>query len=384
MSRAQPQPVATHRITGLEAFRLRLPLTRRAEREGRSRPFLEHILVRVEDALGSVGWGEITPVTDISQGADTLDTCWRQLREVLAPALLDHDWTRPEEAGAAWARVKGGQVARAGLDMACWDLWSRARGRPLSHALGGTRTAVATGVTLAAQSSVEQLVELVNRQVSRGYRSVTLTIGPGRDIEPVRAVRSTYPHLAVQADARGGYPETPESLAALRALDDYGLEQLRQPFAPGALVAHARLQRRLRTPVGLDLSVTGTDQLDTAIELEAARAVTLRVPLLGGLTAARRAHDRAVDAGWLVWCGGGREFGVGRAANVALAGLPGVSLLNEPAGADRNGTGEHGDIVEPPVRADDGVVAVPLAQPGLGHEVDEARVRALAGAVWRA
>ena len=55
--------------------------------------------------------------------------------------VLGRDWATIEElVGASIGLVKGNDFARAGLEMACWDLLARREGRPLAALLGGTRT----------------------------------------------------------------------------------------------------------------------------------------------------------------------------------------------------------------------------------------------------
>lgn len=98
---------------------------------------------------------------------------------------------------------------------------------------------------------------------------------------------------------------------------------------------------------------------------------------MGGLTTAHAAHDRCRSAGIPVWCGGMHEFGVGRAANIALASLPGFTLPGDMSGSDKYFAS---DVVTPPIRAHQGEVAVPWEQPGIGHAVDEARIRREASA----
>ncbi|GAA3735174.1 O-succinylbenzoate synthase [Spinactinospora alkalitolerans] len=367
MSRTEPATLP--RVAAVDATRVRLPLAHPKPRNRGidERPrFAEHILVRVADDAGTTGWGEIT-AADPGR--------WRALVEDFAPALLRHAWQRPTDVAGAWADLPSLPAVESGLDIACWDLWSRQRATPLSHALGGTRTAITAGVTLGRQPTSESLVHEVNRQVGSGFRRIRLEIEPGWDVDVVRAVQEAYPFLVLQVDARGRYTEDPAHLEALRALDDYGLLAIEQPFAGGDLAAHARLRRELRTPLALDAGIDSLETLDEAIQMEAGSVLNLRVARMGGLTPARRAHDRAVDAGWQVWCGSDLESGIGRAATVALASLPGVSLPSEMPGAGGRFTR---DVVSPPVRAHDGITPIPLTQPGLGHTVDEKAVRAMA------
>ncbi len=365
------------RVTAIEAFRLSLPLVHAFQTSSHRKTHLEHILVRVADADGATGWGEIASPSDPYYCPETVDGCWLMLERYLAPALKGVSWAHPGEAGDGWARVRGHHFAKAGLDIACWDLWSRKVGLPLARALGGDRTSIAAGVSLGIEPTVAELLAQAGRYAAEGYGRIKLKIAPGWDVEPVCAVRAEHPDLAVHVDANGAYTEEHHEVFA--ALDDLGLTMIEQPFAPGALAAHARLQARLATPVCLDESVDDLDQLDTALALGAGRVLNVKVSRMGGLTAASAAHARASAAGWQVWCGGMHEFGVGRAANVALAALPGFTLPSDVSGSDKY---YARDVVEPPIRATGGRVHVP-DEPGLGHEVDETLVRRLASATLR-
>ncbi|SEG84079.1 O-succinylbenzoate synthase [Thermomonospora echinospora] len=341
------------RVQGCQAFRVTMPRGRRPQ----------SILVRLTGEDGTVGWGEVA-------FPEPPDSTWADIEERLAPALLGLDWERPEDVSAT--SEFGTRRAAAAVDIACWDLWCRIRGLPLAHALGGTRTSIVTGVRIDTEPFLlETLVTRANQAVGGGHTRVTLRVRPGWDIEPVRAVRAAYPALAVVADAGGSYTESAEHLDALQALDAYGLLALQRPFPTGDLAAHARLQQRLTT--ALCPEIGDLDMLDAAIEQQAGRALGLDVSRLGGLTAARGAHDRAYSAGWDVWCVGSGSFGIGQAAAVAVAALPGCTLpsdVTDPAGGPA--------FVSPPVRSSGGVVGVPLTQPGLGHEVDEDRIARLA------
>lgn len=276
------------RIVELELIRLR-PAT-----GGRGSAQASPVLVRVADGEGVSGWGEVPSAVPAQ---------WDTLVATLAPALLERPWQRPTEVHEAWADLPWTPALSGALDTACWDLWSRQRGTPLAHALGGERTALTAGVTLPRRATLESAVTEVNRQVGAGFRRVRLEVEPGWDTDVVRAVQASFPFLVLQVDAGGRYTESPDDLEALRVLDGLGLLAIEDPFASGDLAAHARLTRELRTPVALNRSLDSVEDLSEAIRSEAARAVNVDAARLGGLTAARRAVDRAVDAGWQVWCG---------------------------------------------------------------------------------
>jgi o-succinylbenzoate synthase len=341
------------RIEGFDAFRVAMPRGRRPE----------SLLIRLTDELGTVGWGEVLY-------PEVEDTTWADVEERIGPALLGLDWERPEDV-AGLAQL-GSRPAAAAVDIACWDLWCRARGIPVAYALGGTRTSVVTGTRLAPEHQLDALISRVNRYVGGGYARITLDVRPGWDIEPVRAVRQAFPALALQADGGCSYRADDDAhLAALEALDAYRLTVIERPFPSGDLTAYAALQRRLTAALAPEMG--DLDSLIAAVCAEAGRALSLRVHHYGGLTAARAAHDHAFAAGWDVWCSGPGPFGIGQAAAVAVASLPGCTLpsdVSEIAGGPA--------FVTPPVRPSGGVVAVPLTHPGLGHEVNDDRIARLA------
>jgi o-succinylbenzoate synthase len=201
--------------------------------------------------------------------------------------------------------------------------------------------------------------------VGHGYRRVKLKIRPGWDVEPTRHVRASFPDIGLQVDANGAY-DAAQAGDVFARLDDLGLLMIEQPFEETDLLAHAWLQQRLQTPVCLDESITTAGVAKAALALKACRVINIKVSRLGGLGPAREVHDVCRAQGVPAWCGGMHEFGVGRAANIALASLPGFTLPSDVSGSDKYFAR---DVVDPPVRAVAGRVRVPADQPGLGHEV---------------
>ncbi len=234
--------------------------------------------------------------------------------------------------------------------------------------LGGTRTEIASGVSLGIEADPAGLFDQIDRYLQEGYRRIKLKIAPEHDVEVVRCVRACYPDLPLQVDANSAY--TLDDAPTLRKLDAFNLLLIEQPLAPDDIIDHARLQAGLRTPVCLDESIHSADDVRKALDLHACRVINIKVSRVGGLREAKRIHDVCQARGVPVWCGGMHEFGIGRAANVALASLPGFTLPGDVSGSDKY---YREDIVEPPVLAERGAIPVPTA-PGLGHEPDVARI----------
>ena len=162
---------------------------------------------------------------------------------------------------------------------------------------------------------------------------------------------SDFPTIPLQVDANSAY--TLDDLPALKALDEFDLLLIEQPLAHDDIIDHARLQAALKTPICLDESIHSADDARKALDLGACRVINIKVSRVGGLREAKRVHDLCLARGVPVWCGGMHEFGIGRAANVAIASLPGFTLPGDVSGSDKY---YAEDIVDPPILAHDGAI----------------------------
>ena len=140
------------------------------------------------------------------------------------------------------------------------------------------------------------------------------------------------------ADANNAY--TSADTDHLAKLDRFGLVMLEQPLAWDDLLRHVDLQKRMKTPICLDESITGLDRAQDMITLGSGRIINIKPGRVGGFSSSIAIHDFCSRRDVPVWCGGMLESGVGRAYNVALASLPGFVLPGDlvPAPATGNGT----------------------------------------------
>jgi o-succinylbenzoate synthase len=158
----------------------------------------------------------------------------------------------------------------------------------------------------------------------------------------------------------------------LQKLDAFDLIMLEQPLSRDDLIRHAELQRRMRTPICLDESITDVDRAEDMIALGSGRIINIKPGRVGGFTVSKRIHDVCARNDIPVWCGGMLESGVGRAYNVALASLPNFSLPGDLSPSARYW---EQDIVRPEWTMDgEGMVTVPRTKPGLGIEPDVDRI----------
>ena len=349
------------KVTGVELRRIRLPLAAPFRTSMGEEWQRESLLLKVVTPDGE-GWGECTALARPSYSSEYVEAARLVLRRHLLPRVLDQPKVTAEGVAAALAPVKGHPMAKAAVEMAVLDAELRAAGRSFAEHLGATRTSVEAGVAVGITGSVGELLDAVASFLDEGYARVKLKIGPGWDVEPVRAVRERFgDQVLLQVDANGAYgPGDEERLASL---DAFGLALIEQPFPEEDLLAHARLARRLRTPICLDESITSAAAASLAIAVGATSVVNVKAGRVGGYLAARAIHDVCAAAGVPVWCGGMLETGLGRAANTALAALPNFTLPGDLSASDRYFRTD----VTPPSVLEGGRLRVPTG-PGLGVE----------------
>ncbi len=333
------------------------------------------MLLELTDRDGATAWAECVAMNLPNYSPETIGTAWLAIREWLAPRLLDRSIAGPRDVHAILAEnIRGHNMAKAALEMGCWGLAAEADQVPLCALLGGTRDRVPTGISLGIQSTPGKLVERAEAAVAAGYRKIKLKIQPTQDVEYVKAVRHALgADVEIMADANAAY--TIADADHLVQLDEYDLLMLEQPLGADDLIPLAALQKRMRTSLCLDESITDVNRARDMIALGSGRIINIKPGRVGGFAASIAIHDVARDAQIPVWCGGMLESGIGRAYNVALASLPNFLLPGDLSPSARYWAR---DIVTPEWTMDaDGLVRVPTTTPGIGVKVDTDMIESL-------
>jgi O-succinylbenzoate synthase len=362
------------RIERIELRLLRLPLVRFFETSfGRihERPF---ILVVVEGE-GASGIAECVADANPYYGSETTGTAWHIIRDFIAPLVLGRAFVHPREIFPALRGIRGHNMAKAAVEMAAWDLFARQQDRPLCRVLGGADTpiagGIASGVSIGIQDSIEQLLERVETELAAGYRRIKIKIKPGWDLAAVEAVRGRFGRVPLMVDANAAYEL--DDAAHLAGLDAFALMMIEQPLDYDDVMDHARLQRRIRTPICLDESLHSVKLAHEAIDAGACRIINIKPGRVGGHRESIAMHDLAVEHGIPVWHGGMLESGIGRAHNIHLSTLPGFSLPGDVAASRRYFAP---DLIDPEIVVrPDGTIAVPTGA-GIGVHLVHDRIAA--------
>ena len=347
------------KLTGVELRRISMPLVAPFRTSFGTQTTRDILLVRAVTP-DAEGWGECVAMSDPLYSSEYVDAAADVLRRFLVPRLASAGAVAAHEVAGLLAPVKGHRMAKAALETAVLDAELRQEGRSFGRELGAVHDRVPCGVSVGIMDGIPELLDAVGGYLDEGYLRIKLKIEPGWDVAPVRAVRERFgDEVLLQVDANTAY--TLADAPQLARLDPFDLLLIEQPLDEEDVLGHADLARLIRTPVCLDESIESARDAAAAIRLGACRIVNVKPGRVGGYLEARRIHDVCVAAGVPVWCGGMLETGLGRAANVALAALPGFTL---PGDTSASGRYYAADITEPFV-LDDGHLPVPTG-PGLG------------------
>ncbi|SLN01007.1 o-succinylbenzoate synthase [Brevibacterium yomogidense] len=310
------------------------------------------------------GWGESVAMISPLYSDEYVDGGIAVTRDWMVPILFDVENLTAETVAWHLKPIIGHPMAKSALEMAVLEAQLKMRNQSFKEYVGGVVDSVPSGVSVGIQRSIPELLEAVGGYLDEGYARIKLKIKPGADLEPVAALRKEYgDDFLFQVDANAAY--TLVDAAHLTKLDDYGLLLIEQPLGEADIRQHAELAKLMSTPMCLDESIVSAESAADAISLGAAAVINIKPGRVGGFLEAKRIHDLASAHGVAVWHGGMVETGLGRAANAALATLPGFSLPGDISGSKRF---FHEDITEEIVQRD-GAVEIPTG-PGFGVTID--------------
>lgn len=353
------------KIEEAQLFHVKMPFRQPWSTSRWTQTHKECVIVRLRDASGLDGWGEC--VGDYPfYSYECVPGSWHILRDYVLPAVLAQPLQDIASYRESVAAITGHPMAKAGVEAALWDIAAQARGVSLQALLGGQGTRVRVGASVAVHDTPAKLLRTVDDLLGQGYGRIKLKIRKGKDLVEVAQVRAKHPKLPLQVDGNAAY--TIDDIEHLKRLDEHDLLLIEQPLGNDDIVDHARLRAAgMRTPICLDESIHHRADVRKALELGAASIINIKPGRVGGLSEALAIHDYCLARDVPVWMGGMMETGIGRAANVALASLPGFTLAGDISASSKN---FHEDIIERPFEINpDSTVDVPQG-PGLGVKVN--------------
>jgi L-alanine-DL-glutamate epimerase-like enolase superfamily enzyme len=345
------------------------------------------ILVRLTDENGVQGWGQSVPVETWTY--ETIESVETTLRNYLAPVLLGAD---PSDLADIHARMErairpsfsvGQPLCKAGIDLACYDLWGKQTGKPVAELLGGTKKSAITLSWTVQSPTIAGAEELLRQGRALGYRSFNIKVGnpqtPEYDLELVRMVMNFAPDGFHWCDANTAYDlETALKMAPKFA--DLGLKALESPLPPNRLRDYQKLKSLGALPILMDEGIVSPVEVDEFIALDMFDGIAMKVARCGGLWNATRVAKLLQEHGLLLFASGLTDPELSMAATAHFFGWAGLAFpaaVNGPQYLEGRGTTDaafrpRGDMMQVPQGAGLGVTMPGDAQSSM-MTVAEAR-----------
>lgn len=321
------------KIVEYELRRIHLPLVRPFRTSFGTQSDREVLIVKVTTEDGVIGWAECVAMSAPLYSPEYISGCLETMREFLIPALNRAPGIDAENVAELLKPFLGAHMAKAALETAVLDAQLKIAGISLATYLGANKTKVPCGVSVGIAPSIEALVDEVTSYVEAGYKRIKLKIEPGWDLEPVKKIRELFPDKPLQVDANQAYSRGDSH--HLKKLDEFNLLLIEQPLDEHDILGHAQLAKVMSTPVCLDESIISLSSAQDALELEATSVINIKPGRVGGYLESVKIHNYCLERSIPVWCGGMLETGIGRAANLALAALPGFTLPGDTSASSR-------------------------------------------------
>lgn len=309
------------KIKAIQVGSISLPLVRPFKTALRTVEAVNDIVVRVIADDGSVGYGEAPPTAVIT--GDTTGSILCAVRDFIRPALVGMDL---DDLDAVMAKLDGCMVhnttPKAAVDMALYDLWAKAQGKPLYQLLGGARTSFKTDITISV-NPVDQMVADSLDAVRQGFDILKIKVGKEglADVERMAAIRAAVgPEVKLRVDANQGWTAE-QSVAIIRAMEDKGLdiELVEQPVPAHDLAGLKAVTAAVDTPILADEAVFSYYDAANLIEQKAADLINIKLMKTAGIHNAlkicRMAEEHGVEC--MIGCMLESRLSVAAAAHLA-------------------------------------------------------------------
>ncbi len=362
------------RITGLRVTPLSLPFRVPYHWAGRVDHGANIVLVEIATDEGITGIGESTAGAPASAIAAMLRA---QSSTFVGQSPYDIEMllARSRYLGSFNLTPRFANLCLAGIEMALWDIIGKAAGQPVHRLLGGQVRPYVDYFGFLQGDTTEELVEDARRVTAAGYSVIYLKVGRGEhaDLQNVAAVRDVIGDRRLRLDANEAWdPAT--AIRMIRALERFEPEFVEQPTPCQSITALRQVKESVRVPIAIDQAVFTPADVFEVCRQRAADVIVLSIHEVGGILALKKAAAIAEAAGMSICLHGQSVSSITDSAQhqagLAIANLTdGNQIMHQLLARDL--------VLAPDLTPKDGRIG-PLNAPGLGIELDQDAVQALA------
>ena len=279
---------------------------------------IHSILLNVKSSNHSV-WSETCSLELPTYSYESANSIFYNISEVFGPNIVGKDFKTSNDLNNQLSIYKGNPFAKAGLDIAWWNLKSEMSNTPLHILLGGKKSEVIAGADFGVEKDIDTLLENINIAVKNHAPRIKLKVKKGWDLDVIDAAIKSFAKTTFHIDCNGGY--SLKDINFFKSLDKYQLAFIEQPLSFDDLLDHSKLAKSISTPVCLDESINSVERAKQAIDIGACMYINIKPGRVGGLTNSIKINKLAEKAGIPVWVGGMLESSLGVSTCIALATL---------------------------------------------------------------
>ena len=280
---------------------------------------LQTLIVKVETDAGVTGYGECSPYEPVTGENLATETAALQ---TYAAALRGVDPQRIEHVHEVLDQTMlGHTAAKAGIDMACYDILGKAAGVPVYKLLGGSSNHLTSDMTIGIDD-VDVMAADAKAWVAKGFKELKIKCGidDAHDIATIRAIRAAVgPDIDIRIDANQGW--TAKQAARMMAALGNDVSAVEQPLPADQLAAMPALRPQIAQEVMLDESVHNAGDAMRAVSTGSADIINIKLQKAAGLYGAQQINAVAEAAGvpTMLGCMVETRLGIAAAAHFVAA-----------------------------------------------------------------
>ena len=282
-------------ICGIDAFVYRAPIDTPVMTSFGTMYDRPAVIVRIEDADGYIGWGEIWcnyPTCGAEHRAKLVET-------VFAPILLKIDLNHPEDIfdyltnathTLTIQTAEIGPIAQviSGIDIAIWDIFSQKNETPLYKMLGGKTDQIPV---YASGINPTDATKTINHAREKGFSAFKVKIGFGHD-EDIETINGAYATISktekLMADANQAWTLN-EAKDFLQRIEETPLAWLEEPIQADRPESEwQELCKITNIPIAAGENIRGFDAFNDKIKSKTLGVIQPDICKWGGISANRK------------------------------------------------------------------------------------------------
>lgn len=329
----------------------------------------ETLIIKFYSNDNLIGYGESSLLSLPISEAETLSAGIKLLKNKICPLIIGRNFKDVLDfKNKLLDKFPKYPVTKIGLEGAFYHLLSQKNKIYLGKLFGSSRREIQSGETISVSNNKQSILKEVQKFVNKGYRILKVKIMPGYDLETIKIIRAKYKKLKLGVDANAAY--NLKQINIFKELSKFNLTMIEQPFVANDLKGHSELQKQISTPLCLDESIKSLKDIKRAWVLNSCRVINIKPARIGSYYESIKIHDFCFKHNIDLFVGGRLESGIGKAFNLALAGMRG---FNRPLDLSSSLEYFTDDIITPYFDAKNGKVKIPN-KIGIGFKINQEKI----------